>query len=228
MSLKTLVSYDDTTNDLDALALARVLADVGAQLTLVYVRHFTETERGREALEGHEAEALLERGARALGDPDVGRRVVVSASTAEGLAWLAEQEEAAVIVFGSDYRTAAGHVAPQKSAQALLEGGPAAIALAPANYRSEHITRFGRIGLIAAPGDDDATATARDLADSLGARLTCDEPYVDLLVVGSRPESPAGRVMVSASAQNRIENATSPVLIVPRRVTVRFPVAVPA
>jgi len=228
MSLKTLVSYDDTPNDRDALAFARVLADVGAQLTLVYVRHFTQSERAREELEGHEAEALLERGARALGDLDVERRVVLSASTAEGLAWLADEEGAGVIVFGSDYRTAAGHIAPQKSAQALLEGGPAAIAIAPANYRSDHINRFGRIGLIAAPGDDDAIATARDLADSLGARLTSDEPYVDLLVVGSRPESPPGRVMVSASTQNQIENATSPVLVVPRGVTVRVPAAVAA
>src|SRR5947209_3351237 len=138
MSLKTLVSYDDTPNDQDALAFARVLADIGAQLTLVYVRHSTENERAREELEEHEAEALLERGARALGDLDVARRVVVSPSTSEGLAWLAQQEGAGVIVFGSDYRTAAGHVAPQKSTQGLLEGGPAAIAIAPANYRSDH------------------------------------------------------------------------------------------
>lgn len=228
MSLKTLVSYDDTPNDRDALAFARVLAGIGAQVTLAYVRHFTQTERAREELEEHEADALLERGARALGDLDVERRIVLSASTAEGLAWLAEEEGAGVIIFGSDYRTAAGHVAPQKSTQALLEGGPAAIAIAPANYRSEHIARFGRIGVIAAPGDDDAIATARELAETLGARLTRDEPYVDLLVVGSRSESPAGRVMVSASVQNQIENAASPVLVVPRGVTVRFPVAVAA
>ena len=33
---------------------------------------------------------------------------------------------------------------------------------------------------------------------------------------------------VSASTQNQIENATSPVLVVPRGVTVRFPIAVAA
>ena len=114
-----------------------MLADAGAELTLAYVRHTTQTERDREELEEHEAEALLERGARWLGDLEVERRVVVSASTGEGLKWLAEQEQADIIVFGSDYRTAAGHVAPQHSAQTLLEGGPAAVAIAPANYRAD-------------------------------------------------------------------------------------------
>ena len=228
MATKAIISYDDTPNDHDALMLGRVLADAGAELTLVYVRHATQTEREREQLEEHEAEALLERGARTLGDLDVERRVVVSGSTAEGLRWLAEHEGADVIVFGSDYRTAAGHVAPQKSAQALLEGSPAAIAVAPANYRSEHATTFGRIGVLAAPGDDAAIETARGLAATLGARVTRDEPHVDLLVVGSRPEAHEGRVMITAQAQNAIENATSPVLIVPRGLTVRFALAIAA
>src|SRR5437763_13293029 len=156
MATKAIVSYDDTRNDHDALSLGRVLADAGAELTLAYVRHSTRAEQERERLEEHEAEALLERGARTLGDLHVERRVVVSASTAEGLRWLAEVEAADIIVFGSDYRTAAGHVAPQQSTQTLLEGGPAAIAIAPASFRSEHISRFGRIGLLTSPGDDAA------------------------------------------------------------------------
>jgi nucleotide-binding universal stress UspA family protein len=225
---KAIISYDDTPNDHDALMFARVLADAGIELMLAYVRHTTEDEREREQLEEHEAEALLERGARTLGDLDVERRVVLSGSTAEGLSWLAEQEEAEIIVFGSDYRTAAGHVSPQKSAQALLEDGPAAIAIAPANYRSERVATFGRVGLLAAAGDDAAAETAHALAASLGARVTDDEPHVDLLVVGSRPEAPAGRVMISASAQNEIENAGSPVLVIPRGVAVRFPAVIEA
>src|SRR3979411_1358003 len=112
MGPRTIVSYDDTLNDHDATALGRVLADAGAQLELAYVRHTTASERSREELEEHEAEALLERGARWLGDLDVPRRVVLSASTGEGLAWLAEQEQADVVVFGSDYRPPAGRRAP--------------------------------------------------------------------------------------------------------------------
>jgi nucleotide-binding universal stress UspA family protein len=226
MAPKAIVSYDDTPNDHDALMLARVLADAGIELTLAYVRHTTEDEREREQLEEHEAETLLERGARTLGDLDVKRRVVLSGSTADGLSWLAEQEEAELIVFGSDYRTAAGHVSPQHSTQALLEGGPAAVAIAPANYRSDRAATFGRVGLLPSAVDDAALETARDLAACLGARVTLDEPHVDLLVVASRPEAPSGRVMVSSSAQNEIENATSPVLVVPRGVPVHFPLAV--
>jgi nucleotide-binding universal stress UspA family protein len=222
MSPNVIVSYDDTANDHDALMLGRVLADAGAHLTLAYVRHTTQAERAREELEEHEAETLLERGARWLGDPDVARRVVVSASTGEGLRWLAEQEDADIIVFGSDYRTASGHVAPQRSAALLLEGGPAAVAIAPANFRSDRVPRIRTIGVLAAPGDDAAITTARELADNVGAMLTRDERRIDLLVVGSRSEAPEGTVMISAQAQNEIENATAPVLVVARGVALRF------
>src|SRR3982074_3678395 len=99
MAPNTIVSYDDTLNDHDALMLGRVLASAGAQLTLAYVRHTTQSERTREELEEHEAEALLARRARWLGDLDVVRRVVVSASTGDGLRWLAEQEDGEIIVF---------------------------------------------------------------------------------------------------------------------------------
>jgi nucleotide-binding universal stress UspA family protein len=224
MGPKTIVSYDDTLNDHDALALARVLAAAGADLELAYVRHNKASERSREELETHEAEALLERGARWLGDLDVPRRVVLSASTGEGLAWLAEQEQADVVVFGSDYRTAAGHVNPGTSAQRLIEGGPAALALAPANYRSNRDPRIRTIGVL---GDDSAARqTAEELAARLGATVVPADGQVDLLVVASRPEAPRGRVMISSAAEYAIENATSPVLVVPRGKPVRF--AVPA
>jgi nucleotide-binding universal stress UspA family protein len=217
-----IISYDDTLNDHDALSLGRLLGEAGASLTLAYVRHTTQAEHTREVLEEHEAEALLERGSRWLGDIDVDRRVVVSASTGEGLKWLAEQEEADIVVFGSDYRTAAGHVSPQASTGTLLEGGPAAVALAPANYRSERDRQIRRIGILAAPGDDATIETARALADRFDATLTRDERQVDLLVVGSRPEAPEGRVMISAQSQNAIEEATSPVLVIARGVALEF------
>ena len=39
MSTRIIVSYDDTDNDRDALALGRLLAFGGAELSLAYVRH---------------------------------------------------------------------------------------------------------------------------------------------------------------------------------------------
>ncbi len=228
MAPHAIVSYDDTENDHDALMLGRILGEAGAQLTLAYVRHTTETQRAREELEEHEAEALLQRGARWLEDDSVERRVVVSASTGEGLAWLAEQEEADIIVFGSDYRTAAGHVALGRSVQMLLEGGRAALAIAPANYRSRHTPEIKTVGVLPAPSNEDAVETARGLAERFGATLIQDGRRVDLLVVGSRPEAPAGRVMISSAAQNSIEEAASPVLVLARGLPLHFelPIAV--
>lgn len=223
MAPKAIISYDDTVNDLDALALGRLLADAGTDLILAYVRHSTQDEHTREELEAGEAEALLDRGAEWLGDPYVERRVVVSASTAAGLRQLADEERADIVVFGSDYRTPAGHVAPQRSTQSLLDSGATALALAPAGYHADLSPRITAVGVLAAPGDDAAIATARELAESFEARLTRDERHVDLLVVGSRSEAPEGRLMVSAHAQNEIENATCPVLVVPRGVTLSFP-----
>jgi nucleotide-binding universal stress UspA family protein len=225
MAPRAIISYDDTPNDHDALMLARVLEEAGAELMLAYVRHTTELAQAW--LEEDEAQALLGRGARMLGDLDVERRVVAHGSTAAGLEWLAEQEEADLIVFGSDYRTAAGHVAPQKSAQVLLEGGRAAVAIAPANYRSDQVRTFGRVGVIAA-GDPASVQTAGDLAERFGARLTHDEPFVDILVIASHPAGPPGRVTLGAEAQKAIENATCPVLVLPRGVAVRFPLALTA
>ena len=46
---------------------------------------------------------------------------------------------------------------------------------------------------------------------------------MDLLVVGSRLEAAPGQVLVTAHAQNEIENATCPVLVVPHGVTIDFP-----
>jgi nucleotide-binding universal stress UspA family protein len=223
MAPKAIISYDDTVNDLDALALGRLLATAGTELILAYVRHSTEADPAREATEAAHAEGLLERGAEWLDDPYLDRHVVVSPSTSQGLCSLAAQEGADIIVSGSDYRTAAGHVAPQKSAQRLLEGGSTALALAPASYRTRLIDGIRAVGVLAAPGDDAAIATARDLAESFEARLTRDERHVDLLVVGSRPEAPHGRLMITSHAQHEIDNATCPVLAVPRGVTLRFP-----
>ena len=222
MSTKAIVSYDGTPNDQDALMLGRGLADAGVELTLAYVRHTTQTEYRREQLEEHEAQALLQRGSQWLEAPELERRVIVSASTPEGLKWLAEHEEADILVFGSDYRTPAGHIAPQHSTEKLLDGGPVAIAIAPAGYRELHSARIHAVGLLATPGDDAAIDTARELAERFDATITRDEPRVDLLVVGSRIEAPEGKVMVSAAAERAIEQAASPVLVVARGVALRF------
>jgi nucleotide-binding universal stress UspA family protein len=219
MGLHAIVSYDDTPNDHDALTLGGLLAAAGARLTLAYIRHTVEPRVDREQLEEHDAEALLERGARRLGDESIARRVVVSPSTAEGLGWLATSERADLIVFGSEYRTAVGHVSPGRTVQTLLEGGPA-LAIAPAGYQFVD-ARVETIGLLSS-GDEAAVETARGLASHFGATLTDASSGVDLLIAGSRAEAREGRVMLTSQAQNMIDGAGAPVLVVARGVPLAF------
>jgi nucleotide-binding universal stress UspA family protein len=224
MSTRIIVSYDDTDNDRDALALGRLLAFSGADLSLAYVRH---AQGG--ALEEKEAEDLLARGAESVGAPEMPRHVVVNPGTSVGLAELAEREGADVIVFGSEYRTAPGTVKPGIPAHKLLLGGPAAIAVAPAGLRDNPSVAINTIGVID-EGDPAAQQTAESLATALGATVAerASGGHIDLLVVGSRPESPAGKVTLSAASDYAVETASFPVLVVPRGGAVSFASAPPA
>ena len=92
MPVKIIISYDDTDNDRDAIALARLLAYPSAVLSLAYVRHMQEPDPERENRERRHAEELLEHGAQLLGNSDTPRHIVFHASTGEGLLELAERE----------------------------------------------------------------------------------------------------------------------------------------
>ncbi len=228
MATHAIVSYDDTQNDHDALMLGRILRDAGAKLTLAYVRHATDSRPDREQLAEYEAEALLERGTTWLEDPYVESRVVVSASTAAGLSWLAGEIAADVVVFGSEYRTPRGHVAIGRSAQTLLENGAVAVALAPADYSTVRDREISSIGIMRGTADEAAIETAYALATRYDAKVLDSDRNVDLVVVGSRPEARHGRVMVSSSAQNAIEEARTPVLVVARGLPLTFETLVAA
>jgi len=219
---KIIVSYDDTDNDRDALALGGTLGELGGDVSLAYVRHTQQPDRAREALEEKEAEELLEHGAEALGDEKISRQVVVHASTGAGLWELAESEKADVIVFGSDYRTAQGAVMPGTSAERMLTGGPAAVAIAPAGLRNQAI-EIKSIGVLPEDdGDQAAFATAKSLADALGATVADKPEGTDLLIVGSSPASPKGHVNLSARAGYAIETSNVPVLAIARGTQVKF------
>lgn len=219
MAPVTIVSYDGTSSDDDALEFARVFGEAGSELVLAYVRHSTRVDAGRERLEESEAKALLDRGAAALDGVETRCQVVVHASTSEGLKELAKSSGAGLVVFGSEYRTPAGRVSPQHSTQALLDDGPTAIAIAPSGYRARNVNT---IGLLAQLDDHAAIDTAHALARHFQAQVTDATHDVDLLIVGSRPEAPEGRTMISAHAQNVIEGATAPVLVVARGVALSF------
>jgi nucleotide-binding universal stress UspA family protein len=218
-----IVSYDGTDNDRDALALGDLLAAAGASLELAYVRHAHEVERGRDRLAEHEAAELLAEGASAIGRPDAPQHVVVSASTAEGLRGLARTRGADAVVFGSEYRTAPGHVDPQATAKRLLDGGQFALALAPSGFAERNGGRLETVAAVAEEGDPCPLETAEGLAARLGASVAGQPSRsADLLVVGSKPGTVQGRLRVSAAAEYLIELATCPVLVLPRGVALLF------
>jgi nucleotide-binding universal stress UspA family protein len=228
MPAKIIVSYDGTANEDDAIALGRLFARAGGEVSLAYVRHTHEPESDRETLAQNEAQELLGRGAALLGDPAATLHVVTDRSTPEGLRALAERDGADAIVFCSDSHTANGHIAIGNSAQRLLEGGRTAIAIAPVGLADTPEAGVQRIVAVGeAGGDGSAQATAAALAAALGATV---EPVVnedaDLLVIDSRPDGEQGRVLLSSSAAHLIEIAACPVLVVPRGVTLPFDRAV--
>ena len=221
MSANIIISYDGTNNEDDAVALGRVFAAAGGEVSLAYVRHAPEEEASREILAQHEAEVLLGRGAELLGH-DAPRHVITDRSTPEGLSKLAAQHGADMVVFCSDSHTARGHIGVGNSAQRLLGGGSIAVAIAPAGFAQQ--AGAGQVGRVGVVGDDSAAQTAQELAAALGAELSgAGDSGVELLVVGSRPEAEPGRVSISAASENLIENAVAPVLVLPHGKALSFP-----
>jgi nucleotide-binding universal stress UspA family protein len=128
-----------------------------------------------------------------------------------------------MIVFGSEYRTAPMHVDPQASARRLLNGGPVALGLAPAAFAEQTPERFETIVAITEDGDPSALETAEAIALRLGGSVARDSTRkADLLVLGTKPGIPTGRVTLSAASEYLIDLATCPVIVVQRGVTIPF------
>jgi nucleotide-binding universal stress UspA family protein len=224
MSISIIVSYDGTSNDDDALALGRMLGGSGATLALAYVRHSREYDPRREEIAQHDADHRLEQGATWLGDPSVARHIVINPSTGEGLAELAQSQGASIIVFGSDYRTPPGSVEPGTTAQHLLEGGPVAVAVAPAGLRTTESPAIRSIAVFAPDGDSAAQQTADAFAATIGATVAAGPGgHPDLIVVGSQSHAPTGHIALGGSTRVQLDSAHgSSVLVVPRSRPVLF------
>lgn len=225
MSADVIISYDGTANDDDALALGKLLAGGTTKLALAYVRHAPDFDPRREALAQHDAESRLEQGAGKLGDPSIPRHVVFSSSTGAGLEELAATESASAIVFASDYRTPPGHAEPPASAQRLLEiGCETGIGVAAAGLRIDPDTKIGTIAVLPVDGGDAAQQTADALAGKLGAEIVTPEAAAtaDLIVTGSQPGAPAGRIALSGSARSMLDASRGSVLVVPSGKPLQF------
>jgi nucleotide-binding universal stress UspA family protein len=223
MSTNIIVSYDGTPNDDDALALGKALARGGATIALAYVRHSREFDPRREELANHDAQRRLESGANWLGDADIPRHIVISASTGEGLAQLAQTEGASLIVFGSDYRTPPGRAEPGQTAQYLLEGGSVAIAVAQAGLRTDPDVAIKSISTAGSDEDDAAQRTAASLAQQLGAtNLGNGVAPADMIVVASQAGGPDRRITLGGSTRSMLNSALGSVIVLPRGTPLSF------
>ena len=172
MATKIIVSYDGTDNDRDALALGQAPRRRRRE-PRARVRPARDGGRERSAerlAEQRGARSCSRRGARAR-QPGRPTHVVLSGSTPDGLRELALEPSANAIVFGSEYRTAPGHVDPQASARRLIDGGPIAVAIAPSGFHERAGYTVATIAAVGEDGDPCALETAEALAAELGATV---------------------------------------------------------
>jgi nucleotide-binding universal stress UspA family protein len=175
MTAPIVAGIDGTGSGLDAVALAAALARATGDPLLVACV-YPEGRRSSldaAAVRGPAAKAL--EAARALaGEAATEYRTVPSGSPARGLAELAEEEDAAMVVVGSHRGGAIGRVAPGGTAERLLHGSGCPVAVAPRGYRKRVTDKLRRVGVAFADTADghEAVRYAADLAATSGLPLT--------------------------------------------------------
>ncbi len=221
MPTKIIVSYDGTANEEDAIALGRMFGRAGADVSVAYVRHAAAGDTAAEQAAQAEAQEVLARGTKLLGFPDAAGHVVIDPSTPNGLARLAAEENADVVVFCSDSHTARGQVSIGNSAQRLLEGGPCAVAIAPAGLAEGPDQLRGVVAVV--DGEGGAQATAEAIAAALGGEVKpVIDDETDLVVIDSRAGGTPGAVSLSSSAAHLIEIVRAATLVLPRGKQLEF------
>jgi len=172
-----LAGYDGSEGGCDALTLGALIAErIGAELVVGAVLPNHTARRFAEASVGsveHDVErALEERARRAAADmPGARAETVHASSPARGLYDLATALGASVVAIGSSNGTA-GRTRAGRTAHALLQGSPAAVALAPVGFRYESPgLRVIGVAVDGSPESDEALAAAVAVADGATLRL---------------------------------------------------------
>ena len=131
MFKNVLVGVDGRPGGRDAIALARLLSDAGAKLTLVFVR---STEIAEDVAESEE---LLERERSAAG-LEAELLSVISLNPGRGLHEQAERHGADLLVVGSCSHGTFGRAMLSDDTRAALNGAPCAVAVASRGYAEHH------------------------------------------------------------------------------------------
>jgi nucleotide-binding universal stress UspA family protein len=171
-----LAGVDGTGSGLDAVALAvRLARATGDPLIVACVypegRH---ASLDAAAVAHGPAAKALEAAGELADEAGAEYRTVSSSSPARGLAELAEEEGAAMVVAGSHRSGAIGRVASGGTAERLLHGSGCPVAVAPRGYRKRVTDKLRRIGVafVDTPDGREAVRHAADLAARSGLPLT--------------------------------------------------------
>jgi nucleotide-binding universal stress UspA family protein len=172
---RTLIGFDDSSGAHDAVALARILAP-DSSAVLAYVLPHEDPVARHYKLLGYEdspaAQGFFDKAVETLGEMEAEVRSYVGASPAHVLCDLAENEVDLVVV-GSPHRGILGRALIGSVAQALLNGSPAPIVLAPRDYAKEDHASLRTIAVAcdATPESGTALRQAEGLALAAGASL---------------------------------------------------------
>ena len=176
------VGVDEYEGGRDAIALAKLFAGGGAQVTLVHVaptdpralRRFspaydpTEQHRVHDVLRRISHEAGITAEIRSFAATSVGR----------GLHVYAQRHAANLLVIGSSRRSLFGRVLVGDDTRESLNGAPCAVAIAPAGYHREE-ARVGEIGVAynGSPESEHALRVATTLAKATRASCPRSKRY---------------------------------------------------
>jgi nucleotide-binding universal stress UspA family protein len=140
-SAPIIVGVDDSDQAGDALALADLVGSLLERpLVLAHIHPYGQLgsllEHGEyEQLVREAAESTYRRAGELLRSATTRRMQLVDArSPAAGLTALAERERAALVVIGASRRSGLGRITPGGTAERLLSGSPAPVAIAPNGY----------------------------------------------------------------------------------------------
>jgi nucleotide-binding universal stress UspA family protein len=189
MFRQVIVGVDGGPTGRDAVAVAKLLVGPDTRLVLAHVHELSPVRGASGAYgveENEEARALLE-AERAATGVEAELLTVTASTVGRGLHYIAESQDADLLVVGSSMRSFAGRVLVGDITRASLVGAPCAVAVAPLEYAADAapIARIG-VGYDGTPESEAALAFARELAAQHGAKLSA------LLVV--QPPSYAGIV----------------------------------
>jgi nucleotide-binding universal stress UspA family protein len=174
MTAPIVAGADGTDAGLDAVALAASLARATGDPLLVACIYPDGTQPGADADVRRHASEVLEVARLAAGGAGVELRAAPSTSSARGLAELAEQERARMLVVGSSNRGAIGRVVSGSTAERLLHGTGCPVAVAPRGYRRPRAGLLRALGVafVDTAEGHEAVRVAADLAARSGLPLT--------------------------------------------------------